>query len=1315
MKQHERFFKSAYAVSLSLILVLLSAISAFAEPEFYTGYVPPEEPWAISTPKRTRREVLPLSFDAREKKPQLNPNFKLPPIRNQHSTGTCWAHGTLACVESYLGGTNNFSEGHMAYNINDDINLGTGGNANYACQYFSNLVGPITEKDYDGYDGELDNNFTQPGSIPRQWFKPGRYTLMGDVNKKLHESYVGDMIAISAKEEEIKKYVYNYGIVAASYYVPSESGKNADPYYDGNQNSPSLNGYRYTDDTQPNHMIAIVGWDDNKKITTKSGSYVGAYLVRNSWGENWGNNGYFWMSYDTLKEQFWSTKQNKFFDNNAFVFTNIKEKKANIYTDYPKYPLDSRGFNDKNSVTYASRYNRDRAKNEVVTDIAIYNPNPGNTTYKLYFSENDTITDGTGIEKDDKLLKESTFDHSGYYTLEIDEDRQPLLTKDKFTIKAVVTNTGNQTWASTPTNKKSLNKTYIFNGSSFVDLSNGGMFILYTKDAPNATYKADIQLKDKNDADLTDDTETGGFKFTDKEEGYEAITAKELVIANTGTGDLLNTVVTLTGTNAENFTITKPSQSTIIKDQSVTFTVKPNDGLTAGTYTAKVKVTADNMTPVEKTVTFTVKEKNLVEVTAIDIKEHIQNKIYNPGDTLNLSGLVVTLTKSDGSKQNVPLSDFSQNNITTSIADGAKLTGRETEIVITYSKGNINLSVEEYITMRPSVYTTGVEIKHEINKKNYHENEKLDLTGLVVLLKRSDGNDIEVPLSKFAKNNISTKPANGTPLKKTDNQVSIICKYYDGTVNTTFVIQSIFVHVGELSPDGKDFGVVEEGYSPIDPVTFKINNTGTWDLDNVQISLEGTNKDSFQMTSPTETTIPMYKNAELSVKPKDNLPAGTYTAQIKITADYMTEITKEIKFTVTAKPVIPAKVTDITVKTQPAKITYTEEETLDLTGLEVTLEYDNGQTRVVKFADFGANNITTDPSNGAKLAVANKKVTITYNDGAVTKTVDQAITVNAKPVAKVTGITIETPPTKVTYTEDETLDLKGLEVTLEYDNGQTRVVKFADFGANNITTDPSNGAKLAVANNKVTITYNDGTYVKMTEQAITVNAKSSSGSGVGSAKSHDRKDRNKPKKEPKEEPKKEEPKKEVPTPVAPVSLPFVDVNKPDWFYNAVSYVYTNGLMNGMDETTFAPNDNTTRAMVAQVLYNISGKPETSMNYSMKDVTSSDWYKDSVSWAVNNKIAAGVSPDMFGANQPITREQMVTMLYNYAKYEGFDVSAQADLTAYSDSYMVSPYANKAFRWAIASNIISGMGNNDLSPQGFTTRAQLAVMLKAYKGL
>ena len=1220
MKQHERFFKSAYAVSLSLILVLLSAISAFAEPEFYTGYVPPEEPWAISTPKRTRREVLPPSFDAREEKPKLNPNFKLPPIRNQHSTGTCWAHGTLACVESYLGRDNNFSEGHMAYNINNDINLGTGGNANYACQYFSNLVGPITEKNYDGYDGELNDNFTQPGSIPRQWFKPGRYDFMGDVNNKLHESYVGDMIAISTKTDEIKKYVYNYGIVAASYYVPSESGLNADDYYDGNQNSPSLNGYRYTDNTQPNHMIAIVGWDDNKKITTKSGSYVGAYLVRNSWGENWGNNGYFWMSYDTLKEQFWSTKQNKFFDNNAFVFTNIKEKKANIYTDYPKYPLGSQGFNNKNSVTYASRYNRDRAKNEVITDIAIYNPNPGNTTYKLYFSEKDTITNGTGIEEDDKLLKESTFDHSGYYTLEIDEDKQPLLTKDKFTIKAVVTNTGNQTWASTPTNKKSLNKTYIFNGSSFVDLSNGGMFILYTKDAPNATYKADIQLKNKDDADLTDDTETGGFKFTDKEEGYEAIPAKELVIANTGTGDLSNTVVTLAGTNAKNFTITQPIQSTIIKDQSVTFTVKPNDGLIAGTYTAKVKVTADNMTPVEKAVTFTVKEKNLVEVTAIDIKEHIQNKIYNPGDTLNLSGLVVTLTKSDGSKQNVPLSDFSQNNITTSIADGAKLTGRETEIVITYSKGNINLSVREYITMRPSVYTTGVEIKHEINKKNYHENEELDLTGLVVLLKRSDGNDIEVPLSKFAENNISTKPANGTPLKKTDDRVSIICKYYDGAVNTTFVIQSIFVHVGELSPDGKDFGVVEEGYSPIDPVTFKINNTGTWDLDNVQISLEGTDKDSFQITSPTETTIPMYKNAELSVKPKDNLPAGTYTAQIKITADYMTEITKEIKFTVTAKP-----------------------------------------------------------------------------------------------VAKVTGITIKTPPTKVTYTEDEALDLTGLKVTLTYNDGQTKNVSFAEFSANNITTDPVNGAKLAVTNNKVTITYNDGTYVKMTEQAITVNAKSSSGSGGGSAKSHDRKDRNKPKKEPKEEPKKEEPKKEVPTPVAPVSLPLVDVNKTDWFYNAVSYVYTNGLMNGMDETTFAPNDNTTRAMVAQVLYNISGKPETSMNYSMKDVTSSDWYKDSASWAVNNKIAAGVSPDMFGANQPITREQMVTMLYNYAKYEGFDVSAQADLTAYSDSYMVSPYANKAFRWAIASSIISGMGNNDLSPQGFTTRAQLAVMLKAYKGL
>ena len=240
--------------------------------------------------------------------------------------------------------------------------------------------------------------------------------------------------------------------------------------------------------------------------------------------------------------------------------------------------------------------------------------------------------------------------------------------------------------------------------------------------------------------------------------------------------------------------------------------------------------------------------------------------------------------------------------------------------------------------------------------------------------------------------------------------------------------------------------------------------------------------------------------------------------------------------TVNKKPVVPAKVTDITVKTQPNKVTYTEDETLNLAGLEVTLKYDDGTSKNVAFAEFGANNITTDPANGAKLAVTNDKVTITYNDGAVTKTVDQAITVNKKPVVPITtqNIEIQTPPNKVTYTEGETLDLTGLVIRLIKSDGSIEDIPFTDFKAKNITTYPENGDILTTADSSIMIIYKEGNVTQIIKQFITVNAKSSGGSGSGHARSHERKDRNEPKKEPAEEPKKEEPKKEQPVPVVPI-------------------------------------------------------------------------------------------------------------------------------------------------------------------------------------
>jgi len=178
-------------------------------------------------------------------------------------------------------------------------------------------------------------------------------------------------------------------------------------------------------------------------------------------------------------------------------------------------------------------------------------------------------------------------------------------------------------------------------------------------------------------------------------------------------------------------------------------------------------------------------------------------------------------------------------------------------------------------------------------------------------------------------------------------------------------------------------------------------------------------------------------------------------------------------------------VTDVSIKTPPAKVTYFAGDALDLRGLAVTLYKSNGTTEDVSLADFAAKGITTTPANGAALTISNTTVTITV-DG---KNATQPITVNA---VTVTGVSVKTPPSKVTYFAGDALNLSGLVVTLYKSNGTTEDVSLADFAAKGITTSPANGATLNTNDKKVTITVNG----KKATQPITVNAVTVTGVSV---------------------------------------------------------------------------------------------------------------------------------------------------------------------------------------------------------------------------
>ena len=176
-------------------------------------------------------------------------------------------------------------------------------------------------------------------------------------------------------------------------------------------------------------------------------------------------------------------------------------------------------------------------------------------------------------------------------------------------------------------------------------------------------------------------------------------------------------------------------------------------------------------------------------------------------------------------------------------------------------------------------------------------------------------------------------------------------------------------------------------------------------------------------------------------------------------------------------------------------------------------------------------------------------------------------------------------------------------------------------------------------------------------------------------------------------------------------LPFTDVASSEWYYEAVQYVYNNELMNGMSATTFEPNSTTTRGMIVTMLYRLENEPAAA-SAGFTDVAAGQWYTDAVNWAAANNIVNGYGDDQFGPTDTITREQMMAILYRYAQYKGYDVTASADLSAYTDAANISSYAVSAMQWAVGEGLINGITDTTLVPGGSATRAQVAAILMRF---
>ena len=172
---------------------------------------------------------------------------------------------------------------------------------------------------------------------------------------------------------------------------------------------------------------------------------------------------------------------------------------------------------------------------------------------------------------------------------------------------------------------------------------------------------------------------------------------------------------------------------------------------------------------------------------------------------------------------------------------------------------------------------------------------------------------------------------------------------------------------------------------------------------------------------------------------------------------------------------------------------------------------------------------------------------------------------------------------------------------------------------------------------------------------------------------------------------------------------YSDVDAGSWYADAVEYARDSGLMSGTTATTFEPSGATTRAMLAQTLYRAAGSPAVSGSDTFTDTQDGAWYADAVLWAAQAGIISGYGGGLFGAEDPVSREQIAAILWRYAG------SPEAQSEDFADESTISAWAADAVDWARSAGVMTGREGGRFAPQANVTRAETAVILRAFQNL
>ena len=169
----------------------------------------------------------------------------------------------------------------------------------------------------------------------------------------------------------------------------------------------------------------------------------------------------------------------------------------------------------------------------------------------------------------------------------------------------------------------------------------------------------------------------------------------------------------------------------------------------------------------------------------------------------------------------------------------------------------------------------------------------------------------------------------------------------------------------------------------------------------------------------------------------------------------------------------------------------------------------------------------------------------------------------------------------------------------------------------------------------------------------------------------------------------------------------------EWYHPYTDNVISGDLMNGAGEGTFEPHDGETRAMVVTILWRLQGTPSAAYTAVFADVPEGQWYTEAICWAAEHKIVEGYGNGLFGTGDEMTREQLATVLFRFARYSGYTTCIKGKLSSFSDAGLVSPWAENAILWAQGNGIMEGRADGVLDPKSSAQRCEIAKMLTIFQ--